>query len=76
MITENDIPISAPICMIKALFDVTMECRVPPSTRGLHESMLDRVEMDILNVPDEVFFISDLMLPEPMLPYGLPFLFK
>jgi hypothetical protein len=71
---KNDLPFSTPINMIKALFDVTMECRVPPSTRGLHEAVLDRVVMDILNVPDEVFFISDLMLPEPLLPYGLPLL--
>ncbi len=31
--------------------------------------MLDRVVMNIFNVPDKVFLISDLMLPEAMLPY-------
>jgi hypothetical protein len=30
--------------------------------------MLDRIEMDVINMPREVSFVADGMFPEPSLP--------
>ena len=39
-----------------------------PIAHALHEAMLDRVKMDIIDMPGKVVFVSDGVLPETILP--------
>jgi hypothetical protein len=45
-----------------------MERRIRPGARVLRIAVLDRIEMNVLNVPSPVLAIADRVLPIPSLP--------
>ena len=62
--------IASPIVWQRPLLHVAMKRRVRPIAYALHMTVLDRVEMNVLNVPREVTFIADSVFPESPLPKG------
>ena len=45
-----------------------MERRMGPIAHALHQRMLDRIEMNVIDVPRKISFVADGVLPEPPLP--------
>ena len=60
--------IASPIVWQRPLLYVAMKRRVRPIAYALHMTVLDRVEMNIINVSREVTFVADRVFPEPPLP--------
>jgi hypothetical protein len=42
--------------------------RPRPISNGLHQAMLDRIVVRVIDVPLQILFITDLMLPETAMP--------
>ncbi len=59
---------SAPILRQQSGSNVSVKGRVGPVASTNCEPMLDRIEMDVVEVPRKVFVIADRMLPESSLP--------
>jgi len=59
---NNNILVSTPIAVIDTLLNIAMECRVWPSILRLHETVLYRVVMYILDMPDKFGVVSKWIL--------------
>jgi hypothetical protein len=59
---------SAPIVRQYAGPDVSMQCREWPFTGRRDQSMLDRVEMNIVHASFEILIVAYRVLPETSLP--------
>ena len=60
--------ISRPVIRQYPVFHVAMKRRIWPVAHALHPRMLDRIEMNVVNMPREVSFVADGMFPESSLP--------
>jgi hypothetical protein len=60
-----------PILRIDSGPDVTMKTAVRPIPGCTYIAVLDRVVMDVLDVPGKIGLVAQDVLPEPMLPNGL-----
>jgi hypothetical protein len=59
---------AAPIRLVPARLDISLEAGVGPITRGGAMAVLDGVDMDIINVHVVIAGISDSVFPESLLP--------
>ena len=60
--------IAAPIRCVNSLAHEPFKRGIRPLRCRLHESMLHRIEMDVIDMPLHIDFVSDLMFPETALP--------
>ena len=49
--------------------DVFVECGIRPIGNAGNLPVLDRIPMEVIEMPVEIVLVADLMLPEPPLPY-------
>ena len=47
-----------------------MNRTVRPIHRSCDMTMLDRIDVDVIDVPGEIIFIGDEMFPKPALPHA------
>src|SRR5262245_51499579 len=71
----NGADIPAPIRSQGSTCHISMEAAVRPIAYARYQSMLDRVEMDIVNVVLEIPFVANNVLPisplpDPLLPFS------
>ena len=66
--TAFDVLVRTPLGRIDALFHEAVECREWPIYDALHQPVLDRIEMDVIQMAPKILFVTDLMLPESTLP--------
>ena len=60
--------IASPIVWQRPLLHVAMKRRVRPIAYALHMTVLDRVEMNVIDVPIQIRLVADRILPIPTLP--------
>ena len=60
--------VSRPVIGQNPVLHIAMKRRMGPVAHARHKGMLDRIEMNVVNVPREVSFIADGVFPEPPLP--------
>src|SRR3954464_2190653 len=60
--------VASPIRRKQALPDVSMKAAVRPIGNARHVAMLDRVEMDVIDVPGEICVAANGVLPIAPLP--------
>lgn len=56
--------------VIKPLFDKPVVCRILPFLSFLNQTMLHRIEMDVIDMSVQIALIPYTMLPESRLPKG------
>ena len=65
----------SPIGLIRACGDESVKAGVGPIAYRAYQPVFYRIEMDVFDVPDEIGFIAQHVLPIAMLPKGL-FMFR
>src|SRR5467141_770990 len=60
--------ISGPVIRQQALSHTPVKRRMRPIAHARYESVLDRIEVDVIDMPREVALVADGVLPEPPLP--------
>jgi hypothetical protein len=62
---------NTPIRWQNTLFYITMDATKPPIRSFSDKSVFDRIEMNVINMPSKISFITNLMLPKASLPNSL-----
>jgi hypothetical protein len=65
-----DVEVAAPIALVPAFFEIPMETGPRPIYRQLYEAVLDRVNVDVIQVHYEVTPVFDRVFPESLFPHG------
>ena len=60
---------TAPVILIYALLHPSWECRVRPLVWAVHKPVLDRIVMDVVDMPLKVSPVANGVFPESTLPY-------
>jgi hypothetical protein len=65
---KHEACLSAPISSVESFFEIFAKRRIPPFDRTVRQSVLDRIEVHVINMPVEIVLISDNVIPEAVLP--------
>src|SRR5687768_8354017 len=60
--------VSSPVPRQQSCPHIAMKRRIRPVSYARYELVLDRVEMDVVDVPFEISIVTNGVLPEPPLP--------
>ena len=60
--------VATPIGGVNSVADKSVKGEVRPILHLLHQTMFDRVVVDVIDMVGKVAFITDLVLPKPALP--------
>jgi hypothetical protein len=61
-----------PLPIVNALFHPAVESGIRPVARAIHQTVFDRLIVEVIEMPPKVPFIPPRMLPESPLPYPAP----
>ena len=63
--------VARPILGQQSLSHIQVKRRIRPIADAGHEAVLDRIEMNVIDVPRKVVFVANGVLPKPSLPEGI-----